>query len=198
MKAEETVVIFIEFQHEFCHPRGLFYPIVQQEMERIGTLDNAKRLLTAAREKGATVIHCPFTADEPWVRRNNISGLLAEIVSAKAFQPNTWGAAIIEEMEPLASETVLTGKHALSAFANTELNHILKRTSCRQLLLCGFLTNVCVQATAYSAYDRAFHPRIVVDACASGSREIQEYVETTICSVLGGPLTVEQVLAQLV
>ena len=194
MNSKETAVIFIEFQNEFCKTQGVFNPSVQPELQRIGTLSNAKKLLAFAREKKLGIIHCPFVIDEEWIERNRIVGLIADAKNANACIPNTWGSSIIEEMEPLPSETVLTGKRALSAFVNTELPHIIKLKGYKNLLVCGLLTNVCVQATALSAYDRGINTRIVLDACASTAPEIQAYVETRIAPVLGGAMTVEDVL----
>ena len=197
MKAQETVVIFIEFQNDFCKPQGVFYDLVQEELARLDTIANGVKLLAAAREKRTRVVHCPFVFDADWMQRHQCVGLLDVIGKNEAFQPNTWGAAIIEEMEPLPQETVLTGKHALSAFTNTELSHVFKTGGYRNLLVCGFLTNVCAQATAISAYDRGLNTRMVVDACASGGRAIQDYVEQNVCPILGGPLTTAEAIALL-
>lgn len=197
MNAKETAVVFIEFQNDFCKPRGGLHALVEGEMERLGTIANARKLLAAAREKGVAVIHCPFVYDADWCESTRAVGLLDTLKRNAVFQPNTWGAAIIEEMEPLPNETILSGKRGLSAYTNTELAHVMRLGNYRNLLVCGFLTNVCVQATAFSAYDRGHNTRIVFDACASGSREIQEYVEQNVAPILGGPLLTAEAIAAI-
>jgi nicotinamidase-related amidase len=89
-------------------------------------------------------------------------------------------------MQPLEDEIVLVGKRGLSGFSNTNLQALLEANGIRNLFVCGFLTNLCVQTTAISAYDNGYRTRIIADACASGSPQIQQYVEETICPVLGG------------
>lgn len=197
MNAKETAIVFIEFQNDFCKPQGVLHVQVKDEMQRLDTIANARKLLDAAREKGVKVIHCPFVYDADWCAKTNAVGLLELIGKNRIFQPNTWGAAIIEELEPLGGEVVLNGKRGLSAFTNTELLHILKMGDYKNLLICGFLTNVCVQATAYSAYDRGLNTRIVLDACGSGGQDIQEYVEQNIAPILGGALNTADAIASL-
>ncbi len=196
MDPKETAVLFIEFQNDFCTTRGMFHELAGPELERLETVVHARDLLEAARRSGAGVIHCPFVYDADWCKKTRSVGLLETIRQNGAFQPNTWGAAIIEELAPRGREVVLSGKRGLSAFGNTELNHVLKTGDYRNLLVCGLLTNVCVQATAFSAYDRGMNTRIVLDACASGSRECQEYVENNVARILGGPLYTAEVIAE--
>lgn len=52
MKVEETAVLLIEFQKEFCYEDGVLYGTVKEEMARIGTIGNAVDLVKRAREKG--------------------------------------------------------------------------------------------------------------------------------------------------
>ena len=63
MKANETAIIFIEFQNDFCKEGGKLNGLVRDEIARNQTLENAVRLLNGAREKGVNIIHCPFVLD---------------------------------------------------------------------------------------------------------------------------------------
>ena len=60
MKAQETAVVLIEFQNEFCKDGGKLNPGVNSEISRQSTIENAVKLSQGAREKGAMVIHAPF------------------------------------------------------------------------------------------------------------------------------------------
>ena len=61
----------------------------------------------------------------------------------------------------------------------------------------GFLTNVCVEATARSAYDLGFQVVIAKDATGATSQANQQYVENEIAPVIGQALTVDEFLAAL-
>ena len=194
MKPSETAVIFIEFQNDFCTEGGKLHGLVREEMARVNTVANAKRLLHAARAKGCKVIHCPFSLDTIWVDHCAICGLIANVRQGSVFEPSTWGHEIIAELQPLPGETVLQNKRALSAFANTCLDDMLKKTGVRNLIVTGFLTNVCAQATAWSAYDLGYNVRMAIDACCATSRQNHEYVENEICPILGGRVTVDELI----
>ena len=192
MKASETAVILIEFQNEFCKAGGKMYDAVKDELARQGTLSNAVRLAQKARAKGCLVVHCPFVYDKPWAEQHAVCGIIAGAAQAGAFQPGEWGAAFIDELQPTGGEPVLDGKHALSGFTNTQLRQILEQRGIRHVAVAGFLTNVCVEATARSAYDLGYHVRVIRDATAATSRTNQEHAEREIFPLLGGAATVDE------
>lgn len=194
MNPRQTAMIFIEFQNDFCKEGGKLFSLVQEELKRNQTILHAVRLLEGARAKGFKVIHCPFTLDQKWNSENEVVGLLRGVSDGSVFEPNSWGHTIIDEMKPQEGEIVLEGKRTLSGFSHTNLEHLLKNAGIKNVFIAGFLTNICVTATALSAYDLGYHVRIVPEACAAASREIQEYVELHLCPIFGGAVKVEQVL----
>lgn len=197
MKASETAVIFIEFQNEFCKEGGKLHEAVRGELARNGTIPHAVRLLAGARETGCLVVHCPFVFDEAWAREKCLCGILAGAGEGGAFRPGEWGTEFIDELKPSAGETVLVGKHALSGFTNTQLADSLAGRGIRHVACAGFLTNVCVESTARSAYDLGYAVTIVTDACAATSQAIQEYVEKEIAPVLGRAARAEEFVGSL-
>lgn len=191
MKASETAVIFIEFQNDFCKEKGKLYEMVREEISRNNTIENAKTLLKNARKKGCKIIHCPFTLDAEWIKTKESEGILRGILDNRIFARDTWGHQIIEGLTPAEDEVTLVGKRALSAFSHTNLDSLLRFSGIKNLIVCGFLTNICAQATAWSAYDLGYHVRMVTNACGAATKNIQNYVEENICPVLGGDFTVE-------
>ncbi|MDO4630280.1 MAG: cysteine hydrolase [Planctomycetia bacterium] len=197
MKVKETAFIFIEFQNEFCTPGGKLFEAVKGELERNQTIANAQRLLAGAREKGCLVIHCPFVLNEEWTASHACSGILSGILENQIFAPNSWGHEIIDAMKPMEGEAVLENKHTLSAFSHTKLDAILRENGIKNLIISGFLTNVCAQGTAFSAYDAGYQTRMALDACCALSQSIQEYVEMQFAPVLGGKSLTDELLADI-
>lgn len=198
MNAKETAVIFIEFQNDFCKPGGKLYDLVKEELGRIGSITNAVRLLQGAREKGCRIIHCPFTLDKSWVAKKGSCGILEGIDQNNIFTPGSWGHQIIDELAPLEGETVLVGKRGLSAFSHTNLESLLDFGGIKNVIICGFLTNVCAQATAWSAYDLGYQVRMIPEACCAANADLQNYVEKEIVPIIGGAFTVESFLHDLI
>ena len=197
MEAKETAVVLVEFQNEFCTEGGKLYEVVRDEMERLWTIENGVKLLESAREKGCLVIHCPFVLDEQWVDENCVCGIIAGAQEGGAFRPGDWGTEIIEQMKPAEGEIVLEGKRALSGFTNTGLAKILKDNGIRNIVCAGFLSNVCVEATARSAYDLGYHVTVARDASASTSQSNQEYVESQVYPALGNAQMVDEIISSL-
>lgn len=198
MKAQETAFIFIEFQNEFCSEGGKLFEAVKGELSRNQTIANAQRLLAGAREKKCQIIHCPFVLNTAWVKSHGCSGILAGILENEMFAPDSWGHEIIEAMKPAEGEIILSNKQTLSAFSHTELCEILERNGIRNLVVCGFLTNICAQGTAFSAYDLGFQTRMALDACCAMSESIQKYVENDFAPILGGPTRTDEILQEIV
>ena len=67
----------------------------------------------------------------------------------------------------------------------------------KNVVCAGFLSNVCVEATARTAYDQGFQVTVVRNATAAGSKAAQEYVEKEIYPILGCALSVDEFLNAL-
>lgn len=197
MKANQTAVVLIEFQNEFCKEGGKLHEIVKDELARLGTIEHAVGLAEKARAKGCLVIHCPFVYDEPWAKEHAVCGIIADAAQQGAFRPGQWGTQPIDELIPAEGDEVLSGKHALSGFANTQLGEILKANDIKNVAIAGLLSNVCVESTARSAYDLGYRVKVIHDAVASTSHANQEYVQREIYPLLGGSTTVERFIEGL-
>ena len=120
-------------------------------------VDNAARLLTAARDHGDLVVHVhhEFASDD-----------------APFFAPGSEGAAIHPKVQPLEDEpTVL--KHEVNAFQKTELKAILDSHGIEDVVIAGMMSHMCVDAGARAAKDFGFNVTVVHDACATRDLEFQ-------------------------
>lgn len=117
--------------------------------------DNAARLLAAARSSGDTIVHVHHefaSADAPF------------------FAPGTPGAAIHQKALPLSGETQVL-KHTVNAFQNTNLKDILQAAGAEELLICGAMSHMCIDAAVRAAKDFGFTCTVAQDACAT--RELE-------------------------
>lgn len=197
MKADKTALILIEFQNDFCKEGGKLNSLVHDEIARNNTIANAVKLLNGAREKKIHILHCPFVLDRDWAVEHKIEGLVSGLVDGNVFAPGTWGVEIIDELKPIEGETILEGKRSINGFEHTNLAEILERWGVENVGVCGFLTNVCAQATAWGVYDRGYRTRLIPEACGAATQEIQVFVEKQICPIFGGVPTVDDFLAEV-
>jgi nicotinamidase-related amidase len=117
--------------------------------------DNVGRLLAAARKSGDLVVHIRHefpTNDAPF------------------FTPGSQGAQIHEKARNRDGETVVL-KHQVNSFRETNLKEILDQNGIRDVVICGAMSHMCVDAATRAANDFGYQCTVVHDACASRDLE---------------------------
>ena len=82
------------------------------------------------------------------------------------FAPDTPGAEIAADAAPAPGEPVLT-KKLPNAFASTDLADRLHALKSGAIIVVGFMTHMCVEATARAAIDLGFTAAVVASATAT-------------------------------
>jgi ureidoacrylate peracid hydrolase len=169
---KKTALVMIEFQNDFTSPGGTLHDAVKEVMESTGMLDNAAATVAKAREMGATIIHTPITFTDDYHELNSEPyGILKGVVDTNSFRKGTWGAEIVEAMQPAESDIVVEGKRGLCGFASTNLDFILRSRGITNIALGGFLTNCCVESTMRSGYEKGYNVITLTDCVAATSEE---------------------------
>jgi nicotinamidase-related amidase len=137
----DSVIVVIDAQREYLDGR-LALPEIDPALGAI------ERILAAARDAGAPVVHV--------AHRGRAGG---------TFDPEA-GGVIIDRVAPVVGEVVVH-KTFPNAFTDTELADVLAGHPDRSLVLCGFMTHMCVSSTARAALDRGFDTTVIADACAT-------------------------------
>ena len=112
-------------------------------------IQEAAALLKRAREAGIPIFHVQHDAG--------------------AGSPYDLGdriGAIADEVAPHAGEETIV-KNYPSAFVGTELQEKLMATGSKDLILTGFMTHMCVNSTARSAFNLGFRPTVVASTTAT-------------------------------
>lgn len=73
----------------------------------------------------------------------------------------------LDDLKPMKGEFAI-GKRRYSCFFSTDLNILLKGLKVETLIICGFLTDVCVHYTSADAHQHDYYVRILHD-CVRGS-----------------------------
>jgi len=169
---KRTAVVLIEFQNDFTSEGGAFHGAVQDVMERTGMLENARRLVEAARAAGTTIVHAPITFAPGYGEvSSHPYGILKGVVDSTAFVKGEWGAKIVDALAPQQGDVVVEGKRGLDTFATTNLDFILRARGIDTIALGGFLTNCCVESTMRTAYEKGYKVITLSDCVAATSAE---------------------------
>jgi len=78
---------------------------------------------------------------------------------------------LVDDLSPQDGELLIT-KERYSAFEGTCLDEWLRERGVRTLVLCGVMTNLCVETSARHAFMKEIQPVVVEDACASSSKKL--------------------------
>jgi nicotinamidase-related amidase len=198
IKAEDTALVFIEYQNEFTSEDGALHGAVKECMEATGTIENSKKVMDEARGAGCTIIHLPITFEEG---HSEISkkpyGILAGIKEGELFKSGTWGAKICDTMTPSAGDIIAKGKNGLCGFASTNLDFLLRQNQVKNVVLAGFLTNCCVESTMRSAYELGYNVYTLKDCCAATSIEGQNAAYEHTFGMFSVPTTSTELMAGL-
>lgn len=113
----------------------------------------AANLLSAARESDVKVVHVKHV-----------------MASEKApfFRPQSLGAEIHERVAPLAGETVIE-KTRPSSYVDTGLEELLREAEIKHLIICGAMSQMCIDATVRASVDLGFGVTVAHDACAAAN-----------------------------
>ncbi|KAI4112290.1 MAG: hypothetical protein LQ338_008329 [Usnochroma carphineum] len=68
----------------------------------------------------------------------------------------------------------IVAKNTYDAFINTNLADILKEQNIERVVVCGVMTDCCVDTTARSAFNRGFETWLVKDACGTATKKQHE------------------------
>jgi len=150
--------------------RGLILIDIQNDyfpggsMELVGmeqAAENAASLLEEWRKRAFPVHHIQHISKRP---------------GSTFFLPNTNGVEIHKSVAPQAGEAVIE-KYFPNAFRDTDLLNVLKRSDVDEVVICGAMTHMCVDATTRAAFDFGFRCTVIEDACATRNLE---YKGTTV------------------
>lgn len=201
LEPKETALVLVDYQNEFAAETGKLNVIVKDEIKRRNVLNNTVDLVRHAREKGVLVVFVvsEYTADYRELDLTN-PGLFHKIVTKfKAFQPGTPGVQIYPPIKPGPNDKdiVLRPRAEMSGFKGTDLNYILRSKGIKNIGIAGFITNICVEATARDGFDFGFHVYNLVDAMAAKSKEHQDFAEANNLSYIGKNINSADFLAML-
>ncbi len=198
IEPRETALVLIEYQNDFTSDGGALHGAVADVMDSTAMLDNTLDAVAKARAAGATIIHSPISFAAGYGEiTSSPYGILAGVVENNAFVKGSWGAAIVDELEPAEGDIVLEGKRGLDAFASTNLDFILRSKGIRTVALSGFLTNCCVESTMRSAYEKGFDVYTLTDCLAATSQEEHENAIAKDYPMFSHPVTSDEFLTAL-
>ena len=148
----KPALIVVDMLNDFVHPDGSLF--VKEAPQTIKPIEELIRKVNQWEAPVFFVNDCHGDEDEEF-----------KIWPKHAIE-GTWGAKVIEPLEPRFGGTVIT-KMRYDPFYGTSLDHQLRIKGVDTLIIVGTVANICVLATAHSAALRWYNVVVPVDCISA-------------------------------
>ena len=189
----KAALVMIEFQNEFTTHGGKLHDSVKKVMEETDMLKKTGATKDLCKAKGIKCIYAPISfgpssEDNP----NKGLGILKGCSDGQLFLKDTWNTEIYEGLSPQNDDLIVNGKKGLDSFPGTDLEKLLVDHGIETVILCGFLTNCCVESTMRTAYEKGFNVITLKDCCATQSIEAHLAATDGTFGMFSTPMTAEE------
>jgi PAS domain S-box-containing protein len=174
MQPDRTALLLIGYQNDYFASDGVLHDAVEDPERFSEVLRNTLHLLDALIGSASLVISTPiaFTAD--YSELLDPVGILRTVKDKGAFQSGRRGAEVIPELRRYGARILeIPGKRGLNAFADTDLDQVLRAHRIETVAIAGVLTSVCVDSTGRSAVEHGYKATILAD-CTFGRTDFEQ------------------------
>ncbi|ETI21029.1 hypothetical protein G647_07372 [Cladophialophora carrionii CBS 160.54] len=168
--ANNTAILLIDPYNDFLHPDGKITPGLQESLDKSGTIEALKILVSTAHKHKLPIFYCLHQQTDAYSYRGwHMMNWSNNTVKDKmVFEKGSWGAEIFEGLRPdYDNGDVIVSKHwNSSSFHNTDLDFQLRQRGISNVVIGGMVSNTCVEATARYAYELGYDITMLSDATA--------------------------------
>lgn len=166
-----TVLLVIDPVNDFLSEGGAGWDMTKGTVKKNDVVENLKRVIVGARERGVPVVYGPMAyteedyAGHELQRRSAINRVMFE---RKMFQAGSWGADFHPELQPRKDEVVLQPHKGIDVF-ETDLPEHLERLNTTHLAIAGMTANLCCESTGRHAMEHGYDVTFIKDAIGADS-----------------------------
>jgi nicotinamidase-related amidase len=171
-----TALIVVDVQNDLVLPEGWFARNGKDVSRTADIIPRVAELVAAARGAGALPVFMeqttlPNNASDPpaWLYFKTRDGRQRTDYA----QRGTWGQRTVDALR-LADDDIRIEKFRPSAFHDTALHDVLQARGIKSVLVCGTITQGCVQATVMDSSFHNYYTVLVEDCVQSYSPELHE------------------------
>ncbi len=186
LNPEQSALLLIDMQNFSCHRQGSEFKELSQNtfdqkysyffnQLKTEVIPNIQKLQRAFRLKKMEVL---YTTIESLTLDGRDRSLDYKITGFHVPK-GSWDAKVIDELAIQGDEICLP-KSSSSVFISTHLDYILRNLGMKQLVICGCLTDQCVESAIRDACDLGYLVTQITDACATYSPQRHDHSLQTI------------------
>jgi ureidoacrylate peracid hydrolase len=168
---DKTALLVIDPVNDFLSEGGAAWDLAKNTVKMHNVVENLKKVIEGARERGIPVIYGPMAyteedyADKELQRRSGINRIMFE---RKMFLAGSWGADFHPDLAPEEKDIVLLPHKGTDVFC-TDLPDHLKKLGITHLVIAGMTANLCCESTGRHAVEAGYDVTYLYDAIGSES-----------------------------
>ncbi|MBA4159854.1 MAG: cysteine hydrolase [Gemmatimonadetes bacterium] len=172
---DRTALLVIDPVNDFLSEGGAAWEMTKNTVRLHNVVENLKRAIQGARERGIPVLFGPMAyTEEDYVhhelhRRSGINRIMFE---RKMFLAGSWGADFHPDLQPQGDDIVLLPHKGTDVF-ETDLPDHLQRLGVTHLVIAGMTANLCCEGTGRRATEEGYDVTFLSNAI--GSESIPSY-----------------------
>lgn len=177
LRPEQSALLIIDVQNFSAHREGAeFRHLGAAELEaqegyyfgQLGSvvLPNIQRLQQAFRAARMEILYAVIES----LTKDGRDRSLDYKISGFQVPRGSWDGQVLDAIAPTGDEIVLP-KTSSDVFSSTHIHYLLGNLGIRQLVICGLVTDQCVESAVRHACDLGYLVTLVTDACTTHSQE---------------------------
>lgn len=190
-----TALVTQECQNGVIGPEAVL-PELADVARRSGMIDNAARLVSAARGAGVAVLH-GVALRRPDGRGSNTNARLFASMARQPTKllPGSAAAAVIDEIGVAESDITVPRLFGVSPMAGTGLDPILRNLGVTTIVAVGVSLNVAIPNFAFDAVNLGYQFVVPRDAVAGVPEDYAAAVLDNTLSIVATVATTDDIVA---
>jgi nicotinamidase-related amidase len=168
-----TAIVAVHMQRDIVTADGAFGGIFAAQASSRDVIGVTGKLLTTARDAGATVLYTRVAWQPGYDDLVANSPLLAMVVRQNCLVEGSAMAQIVPELASEAGDVVVTHQR-VCGFSASQLDTLLRSRGIDTVLFCGVATNISVEGTARQASDLGYRTGVIADACSAADEHAHD------------------------
>ncbi|WP_433455326.1 cysteine hydrolase family protein [Streptomyces sp. CA-142005] len=162
-------LLLVDLVNENFSEDGKAYSVYAPEYERLGTIENLKKLIAGVRRHKDVPVFYSRTAfaDEDYSSWKHVSGIHRQMFDSRLFEAGTWNTEFHKDLAPQPGDVVLAPHKSLDVLHHTDLQFQLRQRNVEYLAIAGVSGIMAVESTARTAMERGYHVTTFTDAIAA-------------------------------
>ncbi len=173
----QAAILYVDVQNFSAHRKGAEFADLDEKtfeekyrwyFDRLDAdvIPRMQKLQAACRSAGVEVMYTTIESLTLDGRDRSLDYKITGFNVAKG----SWDGKVIDQIAPGEDEIVLP-KSSSSVFVSTHIDYILRNLGVKQLIICGLITDQCVESAIRDACDLGYLVTQVTDACLTYSQE---------------------------